>query len=267
MEASLVLLRNTAPMGGQHFVDYHVHSTLSIDGRSTIEDMCQSALLSGLDEVGFAEHMDFEIEDPRGCSILNYEKYSSAIDKAREEFEDRLTIRKGVEIDYQSRHLGAIEQWLKGKRFDFKIGSVHFVDGKPIDLGNADDGMLRSLYPAYCREVALSVKSGYFDIVGHFDLISSFCSVSIVAKKRYLPSVLNAILDSKVHLEVNSRGFREGRNDTIPDSDMLREFFLMGGHRVSFGSDAHSADTVGSGIRESLASILKLTSREFELPF
>ena len=247
-------------------MDYHVHSTLSVDGRSTIDDMCQSALLSGLDEVGFAEHMDFEIEDP-GCSILNYQKYNSAIDEAREKFKDRLTIRKGVEIDYQSRHLGVIEQWLKGKRFDFKIGSVHFVDGKPIDLGNMGDGVLRSLYPAYCREVALSVKSGFFDIVGHFDLISSFYDVPIVTKKRYLPTVLDAILDSKVHLEVNSRGFREGLNDTIPDSGILREFFLIGGERVSFGSDAHSTETVGSGIRESLASVRKLVAKELELPF
>src|SRR5512136_1630648 len=148
--------------------DYHVHSTFSIDGRSSIGDMCQSALLLGLDEVGFSEHMDFEQEDP-GRSNLDYEGYSSAIDVARETFGDRLTIRKGVEVDYQSRHVKAIEQWLKGRMFDFRIGSVHFVTGKPIDLGGITQEALKSLYPAYCKEIILSVKSGLFDVVGHFD--------------------------------------------------------------------------------------------------
>jgi len=251
---------------GQYFVDYHVHSTFSVDGRSTFEDICQSALLSGLNEVGFAEHMDFEPEDP-GCSYLDYPRYSCTFEKAREKFGNRLTIRKGVELDYQTRHLETTEQWLKGKRFDFTIGSVHFVDGKSIDLGGIDEEMLRSLYPSYCHETILSIKSGLFDVVGHFDLISSFCGVSIAVKERYVPSVLDAILDSKVYLEVNSRGFREGRNNTVPNSSILREFFLKGGRRVSFGSDAHSAETVGSGIRESLALVSRLEPKGFELLF
>ena len=243
-----------------------MHSTFSVDGRSTIDDICQSALRSGLEEIGFAEHMDFETEEP-GYGFLNYQRYSSAIDKAREEFRGRLTVRKGVEVDYQSRHLETITEWLEGKEFDFTIGSVHFVNGKPIDLGNIDEETLRSLYPSYCREVILSIRSGLFAIVGHFDLISSFCQIPLDVKRKYVPSVLGALLDSKVHLEVNSRGFREGRNDTVPGSDILRDFFKKGGRKVSVGSDAHSAELVGSGIRESLALIRKLEPKNLELLF
>jgi histidinol-phosphatase (PHP family) len=243
-----------------------VHSTFSIDGRSTISDICQSALRSGLEEIGFAEHMDFETEEP-GYGFLNYQRYCSAIDEARKEFRGRLTVRKGVEVDYQSKHLETITQWLKGKEFDFTIGSVHFVNGKPIDLGNIDEETLRSLYPSYCREVILSIRSGLFEVVGHFDLISSFCQIPRDAKGRYVPNVLGALVDSKVHLEVNSRGFREGRNDTVPGRGILRDFFKVGGRRVSVGSDAHSAELVGSGIKESLALIGKLEPKNVEFLF
>ncbi len=243
-----------------------MHSTFSIDGQSTIDDICQSALHLGLDEVGFAEHMDFQIEDP-GYSNLNYQEYTSTIDDAREKFKDRLAIRKGVEIDYQSRHLGEIERWLQGKRFDFRIGSIHFVDGRPIDLGEIGQEAPESLYPTYCSETVLSAKSSLFDILGHFDLISSFCKVPISVKNKHTTSVLEAVLDSKIHLEVNSRGFREGRNDTVPNNRILQEFFLMGGRRVSFGSDAHSAATVGSGIRESLTLVKKLKPKALQQPF
>jgi len=246
----------------QPIVDYHVHSTLSVDGKSSIVDICRSALTMGLSEVGFAEHLD--LAEP---IFLNYEMYTTAINKAREEFRGRLTVRKGVEVDYQSRYLDAIAHWLDGKEFDFVIGSVHFVEGKPIDLGRVDSRTLSSLYPGYCREVILSVESGLFEVIGHFDLISSFTEISTEAKRKHVSRVLEALLDSDAHLEVNSRGFREGRKETVPGTDILRDFFKEGGRKISIGSDAHSAESVGSGIRESLALIRGLQPPGLELLF
>jgi len=259
--------RAAAPSEGNHrAVDYHVHSTFSIDGRSSIEDTCEMALRSGLGEIGFTEHMDFEPEEP-GYGFLRYSEYSSAIAMVREKFEGRLTIRKGVEVDYQSRYVEAITEWLRGKEFDFAVGSVHFVNGKAIDLGNMDEETLRTLYPDYCREAILSIKSELFEVIGHFDLISSFCQIPSEVKRKYTPSVIEALLDSKVYLEVNSRGFREGKKDTVPGRDILRDFFKKGGRRISIGSDAHSAELVGSGIHESLVLIGKLKPINLEFIF
>ncbi|MEM2093816.1 MAG: histidinol-phosphatase HisJ family protein [Candidatus Bathyarchaeia archaeon] len=244
-------------------VDYHVHSLFSADGRSSIEELCESAVQIGLSEIGFAEHLDFGSEGV----LLDYEKYTSTIEKVKEKFEGILTIRKGVEVDYQTRYLDEITQWLKERDFEFTIGSVHFVNGKPIDLGILDPGTLASLYPSYCHEVILSIKSGLFNIIGHFDLISLFTKVSKDVKKIHVPMVLEALLNSDVHLEINSRGFREGRNETIPGTEILQDYFRLGGSRVSIGSDAHSANAVGSGVRESFELVIGMKPTLLQLPF
>lgn len=45
------------------FVDYHVHSNFSCDGKSTLFEMSQRAIDLGIEEIGISEHMDFEPKD------------------------------------------------------------------------------------------------------------------------------------------------------------------------------------------------------------
>jgi len=45
------------------FVDYHVHSNFSCDGKSTLFEMSQRAIDLGIEEIGFSDHMDFEPKD------------------------------------------------------------------------------------------------------------------------------------------------------------------------------------------------------------
>ena len=65
------------------FVDYHVHSNHSCDGKSSIPEMCQKAVELRIEEIGFSEHMDFEPKD-WGYGFFNYERYSSEIEAAEE---------------------------------------------------------------------------------------------------------------------------------------------------------------------------------------
>jgi histidinol-phosphatase (PHP family) len=235
-------------------IDYHIHSTFSADARSDMNDVCQSAIRFGLKEIGFAEHVDFDPTDP-AFGFFDYEAYSSAIEDARQLFHGRLTIRKGAEIDYQSRFEETIRSWLRGRQFDFTIGSVHYVNGRPIDLGTVIHEELGRLYPAYCHEVASSITSGLFHVVGHVDLISSFYQIPSNIKKASINNVLDTLVSNKVSLEVNARGFREGKNDTVPNREILELFFRKGGMRISLGSDAHSAKDIGAGLCETVSVI------------
>jgi histidinol-phosphatase (PHP family) len=60
------------------FVDYHVHSSFSCDGESTIFEMCEKAVEVGLVEIGFSDHMDFDPKD-WGYKFFDYNSYSSEI--------------------------------------------------------------------------------------------------------------------------------------------------------------------------------------------
>ncbi len=39
-------------------LDYHMHTTYSEDGSSSLEEMCRQAVLLGIPEIGFCEHWD-----------------------------------------------------------------------------------------------------------------------------------------------------------------------------------------------------------------
>ena len=111
-------------------VDYHVHSTNSFDGKSSIEEVCKKALDMGLIEVCFTEHFSV---DPRDVSygVLNYEKYSLEIERAKEKFFDKLKINKGLEIGepHLKQFKKDLENQLIKMDLDFIIGSVHNIDG------------------------------------------------------------------------------------------------------------------------------------------
>ena len=155
----------------RRLIDYHVHSTESCDGRSSILEMCQKAANLGMTEIGFSEHVDFDPSD-RGYGFFDYDRYTSEIAKARKLFENRLVIRKGVEIDYQNRFEDEIKDWLRGKQFDFTIGSVHYVAGRIIDHKLVTNSDLQTLYSAYFDEVIRSMESCLFNVVGHLDYIA-----------------------------------------------------------------------------------------------
>ena len=53
-----------------------------------------------------------------------------------------------------------------------------------------------------------------------------------------------------MYLEVNSKGLRETYQDTTPSKDIVKSFIKNGGTLLSIGSDAHSIQELGKGIKE-----------------
>jgi len=196
-----------------NLVDYHVHSTHSCDGVSTIFEMCKKAIELGVVEIGFSEHMDFEPKD-WGFGFFNYDSYTSEIKRARDFFKGKLIIRKGVEIDYQHCFENMIADWLKDKKFDFVIGSVHYLNHEFINYYLVANKDLEKLYNTYFKEVIHSVKSRLFDVVGHFDIIRRFIDnrMSKLNKPDYYKGIrqnLEEIIENKTYLEINSKGLKE----------------------------------------------------------
>lgn len=252
-------------------VDYHVHSNFSCDGRFTVFEMCRRAVDLKIAEIGFSEHVDF---DPRNrwFGFFNYGEYTSEIESARETFKDQLIVRKGVEIDYQHYFESGIERWLRGKEFDFTIGSVHYLNHEFICRPLVARRDLRELYAVYFGEVERSVESGLFDVVGHLDLIGRY----IGNRRSELDSfnfwerakaVLEKIVAGNLYLEINSKGLREECGDTMPGRKLIDAFIRSGGKLVSLGSDAHSTNEISNGIEEIQDFLAKYRGHKFKMLF
>jgi histidinol-phosphatase (PHP family) len=254
-------------------VDYHVHSTFSCDGRSSINDLCKKAVELKFLEIGFSEHMDFDPSD-EGFGFFNYGSYGSAIEEARLLFKNELIIRKGVEVDYQKHFEDQIRDWLKGKNFDFVIGSVHYVKGEILGPQLLAKRNLKEIYEEYFDEVENSIESHLFNVVGHLDVVRKYV-VNRVIHRGYseywkkLEAVLEEIRDSKMFLEINSKPsfFKPRCLEVSPNEKAVKRYLDCGGKRVSIGSDAHSKEELGNGVKETFDFLVRNSQSSINLLF
>jgi len=254
-------------------VDYHAHSTFSYDGRSTVNDLCERAVELGFREVGFSEHVDFDPSD-EGFGFFDDCRYESAVNEAQRLFGDKLVVRRGVEVDYQSRFEEQIRRWLRGKRFDFVIGSVHYVKGEIIGSRLVAKRSLKEIYDEYFSEVQSSVDSCLFDVVGHLDVVSKYVSDHTFQRKNAeygtkMDSILKSVIDKEIFLEVNTKPsvLEHGSHETLPSREAILRYFGFGGTRISVGSDAHAKEELGIGIGEAFKFLDKNSPRDVVLLF
>ncbi len=233
-------------------LDFHIHTTLSCDGRSTLDEVCRRAMEIGLRAVCFTEHMEFDPNDS-GYGYLSYEEYSARVDEARCKYSGKLTTFKGVEADYQSRFEEKIRDWLADKELDFVLGSVHYVDGEIFSEPMLAKRDIDETYVAYLEQVRLSAESGLFSAIAHLDYIKRFTGdVSYLESSErlrpFLEEALLAIIANGAALEVNTKGLVGKSRDYRPSLNIVRFYKHLGGTKVTIGSDAHDCYVLGTGV-------------------
>jgi histidinol-phosphatase (PHP family) len=246
------------------FVDLHVHSTCSADGRSSIAEYVQRAAVLGLGEVGFCEHVDF---DPRDWDYgyLDLNRYEQELGDARL-LDPGVQMRHGVEIAYQNSREEEIGDWLAAHTWDYVVASIHLLDyadgwamvseQRTTDAYFASHGQ-REAYVPYFEELLQAARSGLADVLGHLDLVKRYGTAHYgpfdpAAFEDEIRAVLQAAIDVGVGLEVNTSGLRQGAGEPYPGLTVLRWYREIGGEIVTVGSDAHHADNLGAGIAETL---------------
>jgi len=228
-------------------IDYQVHSFRSHDGRASIEAQCARAVEIGLDEIGFSEHKDFDPADPV-VDYFDYDAYRKEIETARQHWAGRLTIRAGVEIDYQVWFEDKIARYLETHPFDFVIGSVHYIDSAMLMTPEYNAARTqRTAYIDYFRAVGDSVKSGLFDIVGHLEYanrrgIAAWGPYTPTLYREELAALFDLMIAQGTTLEINTAGLHQGLGLTYPTADTVALYAARGGKHLSIGSDAHHPD-------------------------
>lgn len=254
------------PLGSQlgGLVDLHVHSSCSADGGSSITDYARRAAALGLAQVGFCEHIDLDPRD-RDYGYLDLKRYDREIMAAREAVPD-VRLRQGVEITYQAGREEEICAWLATHRWDYVVASVHLVDyddGWAIISEPRTGGIYfaahsqRQAYGPYFEEVLRAVRSKVGDVVGHLDLVKRYGVAQYgpfepEAFKGEIHAVLQAAVEGGVGLEINTSGLRQRPREAYPGLAVLRWYRDLGGEILTVGSDAHSSDELGAGLREGL---------------
>lgn len=224
------------------FCDTHVHSHLSVDSTASIEAMCEGAIANGIPCITFADHLDMNPND-EGYGFYQPEQFFEEIATAKRRFAGRLKVLQGVEFGEPHLYPDTLAI-LHERPYDVIIGSIHWVDDDfpGSDVAHADP---RAYFERYYAVMLAIVRSGGFDVLGHFDFPKRYLKTNITDLP-IIDEVLSALATSGIALEINTSSLRKGLPDTIPGINILEKYTRLGGTRITFGSDAHTPDDIGA---------------------
>lgn len=246
--------------------DYHVHTPLCRHAVGWPIDYARAASERGFAEIGFSDHSPFpeEFDDWR-MLISDLPRYLESVEEARAAHPE-LTIRLGLECDYIAGREGWIEQLAGMAKWDYLIGSVHYIaPGWDVDnpkfIGRFRERPVEEIWEMYWLEYERCIRSGLFDFVAHPDLPKKFGFRPAGDLRRYYEPAIQALVATGTAYEINTAGLRKECRELYP----AQEFVALAhaaGIPVLINSDAHDPAELGAGFSEALASATVAGYRE-----
>ena len=220
-------------------IDYHVHSNISYDGKSSPQEYIDIAHLKGIKEFTFTEHFDYL----NGVSNINLDNYYSSFKNLT--IPDDLSVNFGVEVGFNKHYKTTIESAISKYPFDFIIGSSHSIGGFEINDELFDSRCRSDVYLMYFNEIINNIKLfTNYDVYGHLDHIVRYGNFDdnifdYINYINIIDEILKVIISNGKGLEVNSSGYRFNSNKPYPCVDILKRYKELGGEIITVGSDAH----------------------------
>jgi histidinol-phosphatase (PHP family) len=239
---------NTAPMSLP--ADYHMHTPLCRHASGEPVHYARRALELGFTEIGFSDHSPMARDDFDDWRMRNdqLDEYVGRVRKAQRDF-PQLVIRLGLEVDY----LPGQEDWIRDlaarHRWDYFIGSVHYVSDSwavdsPFQLAQWKHRDPWEVWSAYFERLTQAAATGLFEIIGHADLPKKFGHRPTRDCTPLYDRFLTAAKAHHCAIELNTAGLRKDCREVYPSSELLK-LARQKEMPITFGSDAHAPAEVG----------------------
>lgn len=231
--------------------DFHLHSSLSADSDSPMEEMIQKGLSLGLHTMCFTEHMDYGVINEGLSFMVDTDSYYKKYLELRDKYKHHIELLFGIELGIEPRHRNFLKNYVSSWDFDFIIGSSHIIDGyDPYYPAYFEGRSEEESYRRYFETITenLSVFSDV-DSYGHLDYIVRYGPnkdkyYSYEKYRDLIDPALKLMTEKGVGLEVNSAGLKKGLSFPNPHPDIIRAYRRMGGEIITIGSDAHCPENI-----------------------
>ncbi|KAJ3019248.1 histidinolphosphatase [Thoreauomyces humboldtii] len=167
-----------------------------------------------------------------------------------------ITLLIGCETEYiRPSSLSHLHRLLATHDLDYTMGSIHHVDGHPIDysLRTYEEaeracGGTEELFRRYFDQQFDMISQCRPSVVGHFDLVRMFRGgddwvLSDEVWERVRRNV-DLIVGYGGLVEINSRAWKKDLRDAYPQRDVLT-YMIGRGVRFTLSDDSHGPDDVG----------------------
>lgn len=224
--------------------DYHMHSSFSADSTTPMEDMIKRSIELDLKEICFTDHIDYNITK-KHISTIDYNDYFDKLNFFQKKYNDRISIKKGVEIGLQTPLLERCSKEVRDYDFDFVIASIHTINEFELCTGKYHEGKNQiEAYRGYYESLYNIIKDFKdYSVLGHVDLIKRYGGYKDILDDRIFSDELEAILKQAIYdgkgIELNTSSFRYNLPDSTPSSYILKLYKSLGGEIITVGSDSH----------------------------
>ena len=231
-------------------IDLHNHTTLCNHANGTVEEYIQQAIIQNIHIYGFSDHAPMAYDEKYRMDFAQMMLYERWVKEVKEKYADKIEVLLAYEVDYME---GYIDARVLERDVDYLIGSVHFIDkwgfDNPAFIGGYEDKDIDLIWEEYFRAVEAMANTGYFQIVGHMDLLKVFKFLPKGEMKALASDALDAIKKAGMAVEINTAGWRKPVKEQYPSRTLLQEIHKRG-IPITFGSDAHEIAQVGQGLDE-----------------
>lgn len=253
----------------------HTHCQFD-DGKSSAQEMVQSALDKGFYALGFSAHSPLDVKHEWAVPSAGLPRYAAEIERLKALYQDRLTIRVGLEFDLCSAGLA------DPASFEYIIGAVHrYVDpasGTVYDYDESPEAFTRQLHDAFHSD-SLALARAYYDdmvrmeetlrppILAHFDLITKFnafhhlyepASPGYAAYLDIARGALEACARHGAIFEVNTGAMARGYAARPYPQEALLLLLKEKNVPVMINSDCHSAPQIDHAFAQTASYLSSL---------
>ena len=240
--------------------DYHIHTSHSIDSKSSMDDMILRAMDLGLEEIAITDHVDFTYPDNAILSPFGVADNVLKIREMREKYAGKISILTGIEFGLRTDTAEVTQEIADTFDFDFIIGSAHEIG--EFDFSYMASGKLyqnRTKYEAYGLYLGnlldTIIACDSWDVLGHLDYVERYGiyedkSLHYADFSDIIDEILRYVISLGKGIELNTSGYRYGRGSSYPGADIIARYKALGGEIITIGSDAHCPAHIAIGFEE-----------------
>lgn len=256
-------------------IDYHTHHARCGHAVGELEEYVRRGIEIGLSQIGLSDHMPLLHVDPAtyypemAMPMEELPRYVEECLTLKERYRGQIDVRVGLEGDYIEGSEDAIGRIVNAYPWDYVIGSVHFLGEWDITDHRQTHGWegrdILEVYKAYYDAVQKAAATGFYDMMGHLDVIKRFGYHPGTEASREVEALENAALaavaKSGIAMELNASGLSKPCAEMFPSGRMLHEAYRLG-IPMTLGSDAHDPRKLGENLGEARTALWGAGFRE-----
>lgn len=249
-------------------IDYHMHFEYGSYDLEWVQGFFDHARQRGIDEIGITEHSHgfrefkdlYQDELILGESLVGrYQRQWLAKGKFRHTLEEYLEfmallkkkgypVKTGIEV-CNFRDQNRVREILDRHRFDYIIGSVHFLNGWGYDFAEIkqvwDDYPLRDIYEWYTQAIVDLCRSAAYDILGHPFNLRLFRNFPDFDVAPLLDRAAAVLQEAGMAIDVNTGTLYRYPVREISPYPLFMEAAKRCGLPIILSSDAHRPEDCG----------------------